>query len=511
LVVSVARIPVRVRLFLAVWLITGLHFATNVVREHYPAFALVAHGDLRCDEWAGLSPDLFRHTDGHWYANNQVGASLVAAPLLFAFEPLLRRLEETGKRQAADHAGRATFASDYPMRAKFMAAVYARGLHLRFGAAAAATAIFVMAPCAGLLALLMHALLLRRGVAEPRATTLALLSVFATPVLFRSAILNHNQLEALAAFAAFFVLQRGTRRSSRFGAGLLAGATLLFDWSGVVVVGVLAFVLVAGGARGSGRAGAAKITDALRDLLAFAGGVAVPLTLLFATQSWSFGDPFLPAQRWMAATALSGAGWYGLGPPSFDLLLRSLVDASFGLFAFAPLLLLACVPAPAAILTRRERLFVLVLTPAFLLFISMNRYFELQWNTGFRSLAPLVPFLFLLACERLARLSSRALLLIAAPCVVHAWVVALARATPPVEPYGFADSTLARSWRALFDHGVQLPWVTVWRQTQPGGGPAWAGFASTALIAALLLLLVVLWRWRRPTVARIVPTQGVAP
>jgi hypothetical protein len=144
----------------------------------------------------------------------------------------------------------------------------------------------------------------------------------------------------------------------------------------------------------------------------------------------------------------------------------------------------------------------------------MNRYFELQWNTGFRTLAPLVPFLFLVACERLARLSSRALLLVAAPCVLHSWVVALARATPPVEPQRFADSTLARSWHAFFDRGVQLPWITVWRQTLPLGGPAWAGYVSSALVAAVLALLVALWRWKRPaapTAPRVVPTRVVAP
>ncbi len=58
----------------------------------------------------------------------------------------------------------------------------------------------------------------------------------------------------------------------------------------------------------------------------------------------------------------------------------------------------------------------------------------------------------------------------------------------------FADSTLARSWTAFLDHGIQLPWLTTWRQAQPGGGPAWASYASAALIAAVAALAALLWR-----------------
>src|SRR5262245_63592614 len=112
---------VRLRLFLAVFAGASLLFATNLAREHYPAFALAQHGTLRCDEWAGLHPDLFQHSDGHWYANNQVGASLVAAPVLRLFSPLLDRLEAIGKEQAAADAAKAAaeparFDSDYPRR-----------------------------------------------------------------------------------------------------------------------------------------------------------------------------------------------------------------------------------------------------------------------------------------------------------------------------------------------------------------------------------------------------------
>jgi hypothetical protein len=497
------RFSLRVRLFLAAGLVCALHFATNVVREHYPAFALVDHGDLRCDPWAGLSPDLFRHKDGHWYANHQVGAALLAAPVLFILEPLLHRLEEVGRRQAAESRGPFTYATEYPARARFMAAVRARGLHLRFGAAAAATAVLVMAPAAGLLVVMIFELLRRRGVAEHRAALLALLSLLATPLVYRSAILNQNQLEAVALFAAFFVLHgddrpgeapRATTPLALFGAGLLAGAALLMDSSGVVGVAALALDVALRGRRPSERSGSR------RALLDFGAGVSVPLSILFATQYWSFGNPFLPAQHWMPATDQSRVGWHGIALPDASLFGRSLSDPSYGLFAFAPLLLLAFARPRAgtpAVVARGERRWILLFGLAFLLFNSMNRYFELQWNTGFRSLAPLVPFLFLLACDGLARVKGRTLALVAIPCALHGWVLALARATPPFEPQSFAESTIARSWQALFTRGIELPWLTVWRETQPGGGPAWARFLSIVLVAGAGALVVLLLRAKK--------------
>ncbi|MBM4016267.1 MAG: hypothetical protein FJ293_15065, partial [Planctomycetes bacterium] len=245
---------VRLRLFLAVLATCAPFFATNVVREHYPALALARGAGLRCDAFVvdradpaapggvraePLISDLFRHHDGHWYANNQVGASLVAAPVLLAATPLLDAVEAIGRRQAAAAAERGDVPqldSAYPRRAQFFADVFARGWHLLLPAVAALTALLVMAPAAAWLALRFHDELVRRGVAPGRAAALALLLPVATPLLFRSAILNHNQLVALLAFAAFVVLRPGApagataTRGRLLVGGACAGATLLFDY-----------------------------------------------------------------------------------------------------------------------------------------------------------------------------------------------------------------------------------------------------------------------------------------
>ncbi len=535
----------RSSLFLAVWVGTALHFATNLAREHYPAFALAEHGTLRCDDWVvtkddptapggtrvePLHPDLFRHTDGHWYANNQVGASLVAGPVLWLFTPLLDRLETIGKEQAArapassesESPLSSTYDSQYPRRQAFMAEVRRRGLHLRLGAAAAITATLVMAPAAALLALLMYELLRRRGVVPRRAWTLALLFPLLTPLLFRSALLNHNQLEALVGFAAFALLwptaDSAPTRRRLVVSGLLAGATLLFDYSGAVVAAALgAWVFATGWRAGGARAPWRQaLQQALQRAVPFGVGGLLGVTPLWLTQWWQFGDPFRPAQHWMPDAHFSVHGYHGFDLPSAELLWRNLLDPSFGMLAFAPLLLLGMVvgwrraqfgvgvPAAAAatassvvpppVVTRGERLFVLRFSLTLLLFCAANQFTRLQWNTGFRGLAPLVPFLYLAACDGLARVSGRTLALLAAPLALHSWVLAMARATPPMEPASFTESTVARSWQAFFEHGIELPWLTVWRQTQPDGGPAWAGFLAPALVAAIVLLGVVLWR-----------------
>ena len=518
----------RVRLFLVTWIASGLFFAFNIVREHYPAFALVEHGDLRCDEWAGLSPDLFcNHIgmipnspigDGHWYANNQVGASIVAAPVLFLFRPLLDYLETVGKRQAAADRERASkggeegappkYDSAYPMRQKFMAEVRSRGLHLRFAAAAALCSLLVMAPLAGVLALLVHAALLRMGIGVRAATRLALTFPFVTPLLFRSAILNHNQMETVAAFASFVLIwpRAGEAPSSfgrRLGAGLLAGATLLFDFSGVVVLGALAlYAFVVESRR---EAGETSRASGLRRMAPFTLGAALAVALLCFTQWWQFGDPFLPAQRWMPDAHFSVRGWHGFDWPDFGLLFDLLFSPNFGLFAFAPLLALAFLPRRAALtgtagaagasgtFGASERRLCFGLVFFFLLFSAANQFSRLQWNTGFRGLAPLVPFLFLLAAPRLAAWPLRTLALAG----IHSVVLAMARATPPTAPASPADpgdSTVARCWSALFDHGPSLPWLTVWRQTQPNGGPWWASFAAPLLITLAALLCLAIWR-----------------
>ncbi len=114
-----------------------------------------------------------------------------------------------------------------------------------------------------------------------------------------------------------------------------------------------------------------------------------------------------------------------------------------------------------------------------MLFCAANQYARLQWNSGFRYLIPLVPFIFLQASDHLARMPRRLLLAISAIAVVHSWVVAAVR-----EP-------VFDSWRILFEEGVQLPWLRVVRLTSPAG----ATVVSSPLTPVAILGLALLFAW----------------
>ena len=60
-----ASVPLR--LFLVCWIVFSLFFSTNIVREHYPAFTLIEHGNFSCDEYQDWHADIFKHSDGHSY------------------------------------------------------------------------------------------------------------------------------------------------------------------------------------------------------------------------------------------------------------------------------------------------------------------------------------------------------------------------------------------------------------------------------------------------------------
>ena len=94
------RPSLKTRLFLTAWIVFSLHFATNMVREHYPAFSLVEDGTLKVDRYRDFHPDIFVHTDGHAVVGNNVAASIVAAVPLFVFNPVPEAARSVREGQA---------------------------------------------------------------------------------------------------------------------------------------------------------------------------------------------------------------------------------------------------------------------------------------------------------------------------------------------------------------------------------------------------------------------------
>ena len=507
----------RLRLFLIIWIVYAAHFSTNIVREHYPAFSLVEDKSFRVDAYAGFHADIFEHTDGHYYVCNNVLPSVFAALPLFALDPLLDRLEAASRAKlAAGGPPDTSLASPFPNSQLLYRMAAERGLELRFGASAAITSVFLMAPLGALVALGVRGVLRRRGVSAGRADLLTLLFAFATPLFYRSAHLSHNVMLMAAVFAAFLCLWRqpgwpGVRaRPNVLLAGCLAGIALALDYAGVLPA-LLLFGFALDEAR---RAAPAPVRS--RALFAtardFALGALPAVAFLLASQWAQFGHPLRPAQFYMPAVNYTDAGLRGMSWPALETFVKNLVSPSYGLLPFAPLLALAFWPLgrelrarpQALVLPLRERRWTWAFALVFLLFCASNQYALMQFNTGFRYLMPLVPFLFLAACDRLARWRTRTLLWVGVPCAVHVWILTMARALSDTEQdlrnlaiargvsqldlpgYWtalFTQTALPLSYRRILSEGPELPWLRVL---------AGSGFGRSSWLAHPLAAWVVL-------------------
>jgi hypothetical protein len=476
-------------LFLIAWLLYSIHFATNVVREHYPAFSIVDHGTFRVDEYQGFHSDIFVHRDGHSVIGNQVLVSVLAAIPLFIFDPVLDALENRSKAKIArEGVSNSEYRIDKPNRRNFYDLVKARGLDLRFGAATVVTSVFFMAPLSAAFLVFFYNVLLARGVARDAATALSFLLGFGTPVFMRTSSLNHNLFVMYAMFAAFVLLWprapgEGVTVSRRLLAGLFAGITLATDYVAVIILPLLFAYFVLSRTRSVGW------TTALRESFVFVAGTLPPIAFLLYSQWAMYGNPFLPGQVWMPdQNVYVGEGMRGFTLPDPELFVMSLFDPSFGMYTFGPLLLLALIPARrkdagSLVFPIFERRWFAVTWIVFLLFTSANQYSRLQFNSGFRYLLPLVPFMMLAIADHWRRFRPWMKWTVAVVAVVHSWVLTVFR-----EPVG-------RSWQMLFEEGPQLPWYRVLSLTGDPSSP-WLGtwWLPTIVLASGMLIAWTIWR-----------------
>ena len=478
------------QLFVAAWVLFSAHFATNIEREHYPAFTIVDQHDLRVDRYLGFHADIFEHTDGHAYIGNNVIGALFAAVPLYVFDAPLDWLESYRRRgiEASGGVVQAEYRTydHHPNRKIFFERVAQEGLDLKLGGAAAVTTALFMAPLSALFLVLIFQLLLARGVGQGRATAYALLLGFATPIFFRTSALSHNLMTMYVTFLSFWLLWpredgKAAALSRRIWAGALAGTALALDYSGVVALLCLyAYLLFS-------RVKEVGFPRAFGESLAFVGGSVPPVAFLLFSQWAMFDNPFLPGQYWMPEVNYTDEGWRGFSWPAPDLFLLNLFSREWGLIPFAPLLGLGLIPLwggrVRSVLGRPEIRFVALLTIAYMIFCAANQYSRMQWNTGFRYLLPLVPFLFLAAVDHLERLPAAVLAVVGGVLLIHSWVIAAVR------------EAAFESWQLLFENGVQLPWLTVLQMTRPEDAP----IISSALLAPTLLactLCAVALMWR---------------
>jgi hypothetical protein len=489
---------VKLRLFLVCWVMFSLHFATNVVREHYPAFGLIENGSLKLDRYIGFHTDIFVHSDGHAYVGNQVAGSLPALVPLILFDPVLDALEAHSLRRLEERAAPpdASYATEYPnSRALFDLAV-ANGLELRFGGATVATSVFAMAPLSAAMVVWVFVLLRRGGVGSGRATALALLFGFGTPLFYRTAHLNHNVFLMATAFGSFWLLwpkpgePEPLRPSRIYTAGFLGGWCLALDYAAVVLLPVFWGYLMAI------RAPRVGVGSAFAESLRYVAGSVPPVLFLLWTQWLMYGNPFFPGQYHMPDVAYTELGWRGLAWPNLEVFLHNLFDPNYGLYVFGPLLLIGLWPAryPASelILPRRERWFVVALIAVFMGFCSANQYSLMQWNSGFRYLLPLVPFIFLQASDHLARWPRWALAAVAVPAVLHTWVLSMVRYVKV--DFEVGNPAVLESWVRVASEGVQLPWLNILRLTVPDPAhPIHWWIWPYALLSLALGLCAAIW------------------
>lgn len=450
--------PVRrvaIRLFLTCWVVYGVFFTTDVVREHYLAVAIGEDLTFRVDPYGGLHPDLFEIPGRGWHIGNNPGASMIAAIPYAVFAPAVNAVAARvqARREAAGMDEPPEYRTEWELSRGFYREAWRRGLDVKLGLAAWVTHAFGMAPLSAAAVALMFLVLAAAfdggwtaggeprtvggdnrtaGDGDPRtvgngdpgtALVLALIFAFATPVFFRTGFLNQNLLLGYVAFAGFAVAWNpaGWELSGRARAalaGLAGGLCVLLDYSGVVAMaGLYAHLLV----RRRREGGCLKEAT-----VAFAIGAAGPIGLLWFYQWKAFGNPFLPGQHWMPPVEWIDLGYQGYGLPQPELLWMLAADHRFGLFVSGPLFLLALAwpwirrrgtgatgagatgedPAGedptgedpvgrARGLPALEGWTCLLLVLGFLVFFAGSNYTRLQFNTGVRYMAAAFPFAFL--------------------------------------------------------------------------------------------------------------------
>ena len=495
-------------LFITCWAIFTLHFATNTVREIYPALTLGDHLSFDVSEYAGLHPDIFEIPGRGSFINNNPGASILGAIPYALARPVTDRIVEyvQRRRAASPDSAPPEYDTVYPMAREFYREARARGLDVKLGLAAAIMQSLCMAPLSALGAVVMFYVLLNLTGSPRQSVLLAVLYSVATPVLYRTAQLNQNMLVADFALFGFALLWRpwddpvSPRRPRYLLAGLCSGWAVVLDYSGLVVLLGLSLY---------GLARRASLPAALKsraDILYFCGGVAFCAAVLMAYQWSCFGSPFYPAQQYMPAVSYTGYGLRGFDWPHLDLFWQTAFDARFGLFTSAPLLLLALyVPGwfgkGASLIGRREAWFILIFSVAFFLFCSANQYGRMQFNSGVRHIVPVVPFLFLVVAGMILRLPRIIAVVVGVVSAYWSWCLAMYR-----------DVELGRGIIESPIHitlgGPRLPWLVTLEKM----GYVQTGLLTLAVLASCTAMLWLLWtigkRGRRVIPQRLVTSSS---
>ncbi len=475
---------IAIRIFITCWMIFALHFATNTVREIFPAIALADNFSFDVSEYSGLHHDIFEIPGRGSFINNNPGASILAAVPYFFLKPVTDRVVERVQiaRSLEQRSEPPKFDTIYPLAQEFYARSRERGLDVKFGIAAGIMQSLVMAPISALGAVVMFWILFSLTQNRGSAVFLTFLYAFATPIFFRTAQLNQNVLMASFALFSFALLWKpwsnpASRKPNYLLAGLCCGWTVVLDYSGLVAVAVISSYAI------SIWYGEADDDRSFADIAKFFGGLAACAMVLMTYQWTAFGNPILPAQSYMPAANFTDMGYRGFSIPQADLLYETAFGVKFGLFTSSPLLLLAFLAPTWAkrstrMLHERELAFVLAFIVCFFLFCAANQYGRMQFNTGVRHIVPVVPFLFLLAANALLHIPRIVAVFLGVTATYWSWCLAMYRDVE--QGLGVIESV-----KHVTLEGFRLPWLTTFERM---------GFVTDASPLPLFLLTgTVIW------------------
>jgi hypothetical protein len=483
------------RLFVTCWLIFCLHFATDIVREHYLAFSLAEDYSFRMDKYLGLHIDIFDLPGYGAHIDNNPGVSMAGAIPYMVTRPIIDRVVAAinARRAASGQPITAIYNDPRPRRVEFFRRVREQGLDIRFGLASAAMHVLFGAPLSAFAAVVMLRLLLALGLTTRTALLGAFLYALGTPVFFRTAFLNQNIFIAhLTLFALVALWRPGglwarTDRNACLVAGALGGISLLSDFSGGLVLGWFGLYAAWLGWRARGHRGL------FENSVWFTAGAIGPILLLLFYQYRAFGSPWYPAQHYMPPAEGSEAGYQGVGLPQWRLFRMLLIDTRFGLLTSCPWLVLSAgglilLERGGSWIPRIEGWLLAAFSLSFIVFFSGVGYTVVQWVTGVRYLLPIVPALFLLAFSALLRLPPLLRYTIVVLAFAESWCLSMVRAI------GIADSVTQ-----VMLGGFQLPSINVLSKMAPQYLPFLEQRMSPLPLFILMGFLIYgIWRYPSP-------------
>lgn len=493
---------IAVRIFITCWIIYGLHFATNTVREIFLTLAIADHASFRVDEYGGLHADLFETPGRGWHIGNNPGTSLIAAVPYAAAKPLVDRIVDrvNQSRRASGITEPPAYDSPWPMAREFFRKAWQQGYDIKFGLAAVVMQALCMAPVSSAGVVLMFLVLRQLFRSDQTALLLSLLYAFGTPVFFRTGFINQNMLVTVVAFAGFVAIWnpgamwRLSPERAALLAGLAGGLALLIDYTGAIILLALFFYTMIK------RWQEADLRAAVSSGILYFLGTLAPVFLLWFYQYRSFGHPFYPGQHWMPnQNEYVTMGYQGVGWPNLGLALSNLFDYRYGLILSCPLLVLALAAPWLAVPWMRFRrpgwpatidLRAMALLCFFLfLFFSSVYYSLLQFNSGVRYLIPTVPFLFIIAAGVLLRLPRPAQYFLVVFSVAHAWFLAMYR---DVE----RGAGILEPWLHVLLGGFQLPALSTVARAGSGIEYVQRGVSPLPLFALTAAILYGIWSSR---------------